>query len=248
MTTIGWNGNQKVSLKTLRKYLERCPLQTFDKKGLEANQQFQLRKDKLLMEREYQKDKICVYCGSKEHRTNDCTKVLTLADSREHLKSNKLCFNCTGKKDNAASCRSRRCLKCGEKYLREKDQLPMLMILGAADYQRIRSAEPPVLGKNPDTDPGAEYTVFDWILYVKSISTEEDIDRGFLAKSGQEDFEKLCSLDVLGLIYNADKSNIEFHTDFKKQLQLKEDGFYKTRLPWKPNRPDLPMNKEIAIS
>ena len=124
----------------------------------------------------------------------------------------------------------------------------MLMILGAADYQRIRSAEPPVLGKNPDTDPGAEYTVFDWILYVKSISTEEDIDRGFLAKSGQEDFEKLCSLDVLGLIYNADKSNIEFHTDFKKQLQLKEDGFYETRLPWKPNRPDLPMNKEIAIS
>ena len=50
------------------------------------------------MERGYQKDKSCVYCGSIEHQTNDCTKVLTLADHGEHLKSNKLCFNCTGKK------------------------------------------------------------------------------------------------------------------------------------------------------
>ena len=278
------------------------------------------------MERGYQKDKSCVYCGSREHRTNDCTKVLTLADRREHLKSNKLCFNCTGKKHNVVSCRSRGCLKCGEKHhtsirgtihstipevngrlskekgfnttvstgatlhamvkgdvkgqeirimidtgasssyvcsslitklnltpaykenrcteqmfgtitkvveiyqikiestvtngfslnircingerdvltylpnpqfqkLKRKykrlermrfcdednseDQLPIHIMLGAADYQRIRSAEPPVLGENPDTDPGAEYTMFGWILYGKSISTEEDIDRGF---------------------------------------------------------------------
>ena len=87
-----------------------------------------------------------------------------------------------------------------------------------------------------------------WILYGKSISTEEDIHRGFLAKSGEKDFEKFCSLDVLGLIDNVDKSNIEFHADFKEQLQLKEDGFYETRLPWKPNQPDLPSNKEIVIS
>ena len=51
-----------------------------------------------------------------------------------------------------------------------------------------------------------------WILYGKSISTEEDIHRGFLAKSGEKDFEKFCSLDVLGLIDNVDKSNIEFQT------------------------------------
>ena len=85
-------------VENLRKYVKRCPLQTFDNKGWKVNQQFQQRKDKLLMERGYQKDKSCVYCGSIEHRTNDCTKVLTLADHGEHLKSNKLCFNCTGKK------------------------------------------------------------------------------------------------------------------------------------------------------
>ena len=70
----------------------------------------------------------------------------------------------------------------------------------------------------------------------------------FLAKSGQKDFEKRFTLDVLGLIDNVDKPNKEFHADFKEQLQLKEDGFYETKLPWKPNPPDLPTNKEIAIS
>ena len=47
-----------------------------------------------------------------------------------------------------------------------EDQLPIHIILGAVDYQRIRSAEPPVLGENPDTD--------------------------FLAKSGQKDFENFA--------------------------------------------------------
>ena len=68
------------------------------------------------MERGYQKDKSFVYCGNREQRTNDCTKVLTLADHREYLKINKLCFNCMGKKHNGVSCRSRGCLKCGEKH------------------------------------------------------------------------------------------------------------------------------------
>ena len=62
------------------------------------------------------KGKRCVYCGTREHRTNDCTKVLTLADCREHLKSNKHYFNCTCKKQNAVSCRSRGCLECGGKH------------------------------------------------------------------------------------------------------------------------------------
>ena len=47
-------------VENLWKYVERCPLQTFDNKRLEVNQQFQQRKDKLLMERGYQKDKSCV--------------------------------------------------------------------------------------------------------------------------------------------------------------------------------------------
>ncbi len=38
------------------------------------------------------------------------------------------------------------------------EMMPVHIILGAADYQRIRTTEPPVLGNNPDRDPGAEFT------------------------------------------------------------------------------------------
>ena len=33
---------------------------------------------------------------------------------------------------------------------------PVHIILGAVDYQRIKTVEPAVLGRNPDVDPGAE--------------------------------------------------------------------------------------------
>ena len=56
-------------VENLRKYVKRCLLQTFDNKGLEVNQQFQQRKDKLLMERGYQKDKSCVLLW--EQRTSN---------------------------------------------------------------------------------------------------------------------------------------------------------------------------------
>ena len=39
------------------------------------------------------------------------------------------------------------------------DQLPVHIILGAADYQRIHSTEPLILGNDPDADPGAEFTM-----------------------------------------------------------------------------------------
>ena len=51
----------------------------------------------------------------------------------------------------------RRLRLCDEENSNE--QLPVHVILGAADYQRIRSTRKPILGANPDQDPGAEYTM-----------------------------------------------------------------------------------------
>jgi hypothetical protein len=41
------------------------------------------------------------------------------------------------------------------------EQLPVHIILGASDYQRIRSMKKLVLRGNPDQDPRAEYTLLD---------------------------------------------------------------------------------------
>ena len=40
-----------------------------------------------------------------------------------------------------------------------RQQLPMHIILGAADYQRLGPAELLVLGENRDTNPGTEYAM-----------------------------------------------------------------------------------------
>ena len=47
---------------------------------------------------------------------------------------------------------------------RSSEQLPAHIILGGADYQRIRSTRKPVLGVNPDQGPGAEYTMLGRML------------------------------------------------------------------------------------
>ncbi len=38
-------------------------------------------------------------------------------------------------------------------------------MLGVADFQRIKSSEPPILGNQPEKDPGAEITMLRWTLY-----------------------------------------------------------------------------------
>lgn len=127
------------------------------------------------------------------------------------------------------------------------DQLPIHIILGVGDYQRIRTAEPPILGNDPDNDPGAEYTMLGWILSGKIISAEGEGEKLFFTKTGQKEFEQLCSLDVLGLTDGKDNATL-FHEDFQEQLRFDEKGYYETRLPWKPDRSELSTNKELAIS
>ena len=89
------------------------------------------------------------------------------------------------------------------------------MILGAADYQRIKTTEPPVMGANPDLDPGAEYT-------------HSESEKIFFMTLPQNEFEKMWSLEVFGLCDN-EKENKEFHADFKEKLERLDDGTYSPR-------------------
>ena len=109
------------------------------------------------------------------------------------------------------------------------DTLPVHIMLGVADFQRIKSSEPPILGNQPEKDPGAEFTMLGWTLYG-GVRTSDQSDKQFLLNTGQEEFERLCSGDVLGVTDPVDMSSFE-HEEFKKQLIQNQDGFYETRLP-----------------
>ena len=51
----------------------------------------------------------------------------------------------------------RRLPLCDEENSNE--QLPVHIILGAADYQRIQSTRKPILSADPDKDPEGDYTM-----------------------------------------------------------------------------------------
>ena len=122
------------------------------------------------------------------------------------------------------------------------ENVPIHIILGVGDYQRIRTSEPPIFGNKLGTDPVAEYTKLGWTLFGGK-NCSETTDKQFLIRIGQEEFERMCSLDVLGL---ADPiTNKEFsHEEFKDQIKYNENGFYQTGLPWKRNCAPLLDNKE----
>ena len=130
----------------------------------------------------------------------------------------------------------------------EEDKLPIHIILGAADYQRIRTTEPPVLGPNPDVDLGAEYTMLGWTLSGKTVEIDADSEKLFLTLTPQNEFERMCSLEVLGLGDTDSVPGEEFHEHFQEQLKMLDDGTYSTRLPWKKDLFQLPSNKKLAIA
>ena len=382
--------------ENLRKYVDRNPMRSGDEiKPDSVNRERFRERDKLLLgnnQNSRRNDDKCVYCGNNQHKSSNCTKVLSVASRREILKRNKLCYNCTGSGHSASTCKSRNCLKCGQKHhtsicekqqstmpdqtsLSEKNlsasnsetttihatvkakvngqdvrimidtgasssyicsdlvtklslrptrketkcieqmygtvtkrveiyrinvtsnavegfsldvdcinaekpvlthlpnpkitelkrkfqrlkriqfsdedssdqQLPVHIIFGAAEYQRIRSTEQPIVGVNPDTDPGAEFTMLGWMLFGRQILESSTAEKGFFVKSSQKDFEQLCNVDVLGLT-DPPNNDSEFHEDFTQHLLKKEGGYYETRLPWKADHPDLPRNKELAMA
>ena len=113
--------------------------------------------------------------------------------------------------------------------------MPVHVILGAADIQRIKTTEPGVLGVDPDIDPGAEYTMLGWVITGKLTLLGTETKKGFFLNSSQGKFRQMCSQEVLGLTDKADMQQL-FHEDFKDHLQHLDDGTYSTGLPWKPDQ------------
>eukprot|EP00794_Sanderia_malayensis_P012512 gene12512-13796_t len=99
--------------------------------------------------------------------------------------------------------------------------------IGAADYQRIRTTEQPVLGDNPDCDPGAEFTMLGWMLYGRLGSDSSAAEKSFFLNSSKTEFERLCSLDILGLEEPGHEQ--EFHESFTSNLLKSKENFYENK-------------------
>ena len=58
----------------------------------------------------------CVYCDKTGHFSTNCPKVTAVGDRKRILSQKQLCFNCTGDRHRAESCRSRGCHNCQRKH------------------------------------------------------------------------------------------------------------------------------------
>ena len=133
-------------------------------------------------------------------------------------------------------------LKFAEEHSSE-GYLPVHILLGVQDYQRIRTPKLPIFGRNLKTDPGAEYTKLGWVLIGGNIDDQAN-KLCYLSLTGPEQFAQLCQTDVLGLEEPAKEGNFN-HEEFKNQIQM-IDGHYQTKLPWKPDHTKLHSNQSIS--
>ncbi|XP_044170793.1 uncharacterized protein LOC122954979 [Acropora millepora] len=81
------------------------------------------------------------------------------------------------------------------------------------------------------------------------MSPGQEFDKNvmLLTQTTHTDYEELCKLDVLGLRDAADQDQTVVFEEFKERLTRSPEGWYETILPWKPNHPYLPSNKENSL-
>ena len=124
-----------------------------------------------------------------------------------------------------------------------KPELPIHMILGASEYSKIKMNAKPRVGQ--PGEPVAELTVLGWTLM--SPGAESNLDNVYLTQSSTADYEKLCSLDILGLKDRPAGDQMSVYDEFKAQLTRRPEGWYETGLLWKTGHPQLHNNHNGSL-
>ena len=98
-------------VEALRQWVERNPVSNKDdkhdsKSGYWGGHSTGYR-DRAYYAKQTETKRVCVYCESAEHKSKDCTKVVSVTDRQKFLQERHLCFNCTGAKHLAADCKSK---------------------------------------------------------------------------------------------------------------------------------------------
>ena len=66
------------------------------------------------------------------------------------------------------------------------------------------------------------------------------------AKDTSSDYERLCSLDVLGIEDRGQDDQLQVYQDFKENIVKQEDGRYEVHVPWIPGRKLSGTNEQAS--
>lgn len=64
-----------------------------------------------------------------------------------------------------------------------------------------------------------------------------------LTQTFHDDYDKLCRLNVPGLVDGPEHSQTILHQEFKEQLIRQPEGWYETGLPWMGTHREQPTRK-----
>ena len=83
--------------------------------------------------------------------------------------------------------------------------------------------------KGQPGEPIVEGTTFGWVIHVGNVSDS----RSFFSRESS-DYERLYSLDVLGVRDRGEDDEFDVYTEFKEIVVRKPDGRYEINIPWIP--------------
>ena len=102
------------------------------------------------------------------------------------------------------------------------------LILGDSTYSRIRTER--VFKGNPG-EPLVEETTFGWVVHGGDEYTSDGV---CMYLREVNDYEKLYSLDVLGVDDREENGQFDVLRDFKENIARRDDGRYEVSFPWIP--------------
>ena len=112
-------------------------------------------------------------------------------------------------------------------YVTASEEYPIHVILGDRTYCKIRTDQ--TFNGRPE-DPIVEGTTFRWIIHGGVEYTYNN----FMYVKEVSDYEKLYSLDVLGVEDKGEDDQSDVLSSFKESVKRGVDGRYEVSVPWIP--------------
>ena len=111
-------------------------------------------------------------------------------------------------------------------YMTAGGKHPIHMILGDKTYCKIKTEE---IYKGNDEDPILEGTKLGWIIHGGDYSTAQ-----CLFTREPTDYERLYSLDVLGVEDRGENDQLDVYREFQENVTRTDEGRYQVNVPWIP--------------
>ena len=112
-------------------------------------------------------------------------------------------------------------------YVKPGDEYKIDVILGENTYCKIKTEE---IYKGKPGEPVVEGTTFGWVIH----GGDDHITDQCMFVREMNDYERLYTLDVLGIEDRGENDQLDVLKEFKDDVMRQEDGRYEVRVPWIP--------------